>query len=609
MRRFAAHLALASLATAGMACRSKSSPPAPAVFAPALALVHVDPADNPAGLVLVSLQGSGLGPPSAGTFEPAGCGTSAAGAFVVLQDADGSTTFRARSTDAAEAIAWGGERVLLAAPPAAASTVSARLCAPGFDSGSIPAHVYAYDHFDVPPSSGTNAAPLAVAADAAGRLWLDEEFHTQLKTLEASGSFTQRDLPQAAGPGIFAQTIFGDTRSPIATLGEAITLDPAGRVWFTESGPAPYGGPNPNHSRVVAVDPLSAQIAAYNVPGDDNGVVGIAWDAARGRIWFTQARRSIGAAVAYQARLTSFDPALVTPDGTFDFAPVETCQRPDPSAAGTCSATLYRRCLTDHDCVLAGQVCPPGGDDRGCFHEYELPNDFGVALPSHLLVHSDGSVWYSAYWGGNHVGRLDPGTGSFRRFPLPDPDGKRACDYGACACFGGDPARQCSAHCCQYLLLGWGPWSLVEEVGGGIAFCGQTGLALGRIDAAHASGASCGGLDAAGRNPCVQTWRVPGSSFETDLVHSIAVDAAGKIWITWSPDLGHERDPAQLASVGYLDPATGHLLVFPPPSRFAFTDAAGGYVSFGGAGVTVDPSGAVWFADYFRHRLGRLRRL
>lgn len=175
----------------------------------------------------------------AGTFDQAGCGTSAAGAFVVLQDAEGGTTFRARSTDAAEAIAWGGERVLLAAPPAAAAAASARLCAPGFDSGPIPVHVYAYDHFDVPPSSGTNAAPLAVAADAAGRVWVDEEFHTQLKTLEASGSFTQRDLPQAVGPGIFAQTVFGDTQSPIATLGEAITVDPAGRVWFTESAPRP----------------------------------------------------------------------------------------------------------------------------------------------------------------------------------------------------------------------------------------------------------------------------------------------------------------------------------------------------------------------------------
>src|ERR1700694_4478200 len=147
-------LALACLATAWMACRSRSSPPE--VFAPALALVHVDPADNPAGLVLVSLQGSGLGQPSAGTFDQAGCGTSAAGTFVVLQDAEGGTTFRARSTDAAEAIGWAGERVLLAAPPAAAAAASARLCAPGFDSGPIPVHVYAYDHFGVPPSYGTH---------------------------------------------------------------------------------------------------------------------------------------------------------------------------------------------------------------------------------------------------------------------------------------------------------------------------------------------------------------------------------------------------------------------------------------------------------------------
>ena len=51
--------------------------------------------------------------------------------------------------------------------------------------------------------------------------------------------------------------------------------------------------------------------------------------------------------------------------------------------------------------------------------------------------------------------------------------------------------------------------------------------------------------------------------------------------------------------------------MFPPLSRYPFWDADG-FVAFGGAGiVAIDDAfggGTVWFADYFRHRLGRQDR-
>jgi streptogramin lyase len=461
------------------------------VFEPALALFHDDVADNPSAEILLSIQGTGLGQPAAGSFEAADCGTAAGGAFVVARDALGAEVLRARSTEPAETIAWGEDRIVLRLPGAAAPIATAQVCTASGTPGPIVVQSYAYDHVDIPPTTGTVATPLAVAADGARGVWVNEEFHTQLKTLEPSRQWTQRDLPQAAGPGIFAQTVFGDTPSHIATLGEAITVDPGGRIWLTESGPGPYSGPYANHSRIIGFDPVSSKLDVYAVPGDDNGVIGIGWDEARRRLWFTQARRSTGTfppAVAYEARLTSFDPSRIAPDATFDFVPVETCVKAGAAPVGTCSVTQHRRCIWDHDCVLAERVCPPATtDDGACFHEYELPAGSGVVLPSHLLVHSDGSIWYSAYWGGNHLGRLDPATGEISRFPLPDPAGKRTCDYAACNCFAADPALRCPTHCCQYLLLGWGPWSLLEGDLGSVVVCGQTSLSVARLDLARAT--------------------------------------------------------------------------------------------------------------------------
>jgi streptogramin lyase len=595
----------------GVTCRSSDpAPPAPQLFAPALAVFHEVAGEDPG--VFLSLQGTALGEPLGGTFEPADCGSRAGGRFVVLRDDGGAIVFRARSTDAAETNSWTNARILVRSPSSAAAAATAQVCAPELSSEPVPVLRYAYDHFDLPPSPGTNAVPLAVAADAAGRVFVNEEFHTQLKWLGPAGSWAQLDLPQAPGPGIFAQTVFGDTRSRIATFGEAILVDPAGRVWLTESGPGPYDGPNPNHSRIVMLDPGTSSVTAFNVPGDDNGALGLAWDEARHRIWFTQGRRAspdVPAAIVHEARLSSFDPDRIVPDNVFDFAPGETCLKDAGAPVGTCSGTTHRRCATDHDCVLADRVCPPGGADDGpCFREYELPADAGVVLPSHLLVHSDGSIWYSAYWGGNHIGRLDPSTGSIQRFPLPDPEGKRACDYGSCSCFSGDASLRCPQNCCLYLLLGWGPWSLVEDRAGAVLFCGQTGLEVAAFDVGRLANAECRSLDRSGRNPCIRQWPVPGAAPATDLVHSIALDADGRVWVTSSPDLGHESDPLHPASVGFLDPPSGRIHMLPPLSLFPYTDGTGRFVSFGGAGIAVDGGGAIWFADFYRHRLGRLRR-
>ena len=62
--------------------------------------------------------------------------------------------------------------------------------------------------------------------------------------------------------------------------------------------------------------------------------------------------------------------------------------------------------------------------------------------------------------------------------------------------------------------------------------------------------------------------------------------------------------------MGFLDHDTGRVRMFPPLSRYPFSDA-NGFVAFGGGGITPGPVvsasnslEAIWFTDYFRHRLG-----
>jgi streptogramin lyase len=596
------------LAVTVAACGGGGSPPPDAtppfaIAGPALAMVHVDPVDNAGERVLVAVHGA-LGDAIAGTFAAADCGAPAGGAFVLARDGGDAIVATAGST-AAETV-WTADRAIVDLPAAAAAATELEVCTPD-GRARVAIERWAYTHVDLPVSPMTSAAPLATAADADGRVWVNEEFHLQLKGVDPPSTIVVEDIPQAAGPGIFAQTTFGDTPSHIATLGEAITVTPDGRVWFTESGPSPYNGTNPNHSRVIAYDPETRAMSVYNVPGDGNGVIGVAWDAARGRIWFTQARRSVLVGlehvIALEARLTSFDPQRIPPDPTFAFAPVETCVVPGGETVGACSATTTRACLTDHDCVLATQVCPPGVvDDAACFHEYALPE---VTLPAHAMVHSDGSIWYAAYWGGNHVGRLDPATGNVSTFPLSEPDGLAACDFDSCGCFF-DPPVPCPAHCCQFQLLHWAPWSVIEEpTSGDVLFCGQTSLQVARIDGGAAGDSRCAALDG-GENPCVEEWTVPSLDPLANLVHSIARGPDGRIWVSASPGLHENRNAGDLSSIGFLDPASDRIVMFPPISRYPFADATG-FLAFGGAGIAIAPDGAIWFADYFRRRLGTLR--
>ena len=578
-----------------------------------IALVDEDPADNPDAFVAVSVTGAGLGSAVAG---PAGaCGAPESGAYLeVLSDAPPAIV---PSTDP-RIVLWRNTRIVVKLHPAR-QAVGVRVCTPAGASDASVITYYTYDHFALPPSEGTNPGPLALAIDDQHRVWINEEFHLELKYFDpATQQFTSLPIPRPIDPGPFATTVLDEHRTQISQSGEALVVDPYQRVWFTQGGAEPYPGDDPDHSRVVSYnprDPSGEGFRVFNVPGDHNGVYGVAWDAHRQRIWFTEAaRQSQGGApvVAQRARLVSFDPERIPFDNHFDFAVTNTCTpAAEPTQPGRCSNVPWRACLTPGDCILAEQICAPDAtDDRDCYHEYELPAD-GVYQPGHVVVHPDGSVWYTAYWGGNHIGRLDPDSGSFAIFPLPKPAGIDRCDYHRCLC-GAAPMEADCVDCCVLKIFGTAPWDIKVADNGDVVFSEYVNAALGRFDIARRSDPACTALDESGSNPCIRQLRVPGTPLVYQ-VHSIALDSGRNVWFT---EGGPMSDAKASTAVGYVGVDWNGPVLLPPLSLYPFYNSTGAYcptdldafVSFTGGGIAIDPiTGNVWFADYCRKRLGLLR--
>jgi streptogramin lyase len=318
--------------------------------------------------------------------------------------------------------------------------------------------------------------------------------------------------------------------------------------------------------------------------------------------------------VAQRARLASFDPAHIAPDDHSDFVSTATCAQRGSGMTGTCSNVATRACLRDSDCVFAEQICAPGAaDDSACFHEYELPADHPAFQPAHLVVHPDGSIWFTQYWVGSAIGRLDPQSSSFQLYPLAAPQAASSCNYQGCSCFcaaNDTSCVRCDGYCCELQSLQSGPWFIARAGTAGFWFSEYFNSAVGLIPAAAPSNPACTSLDVNGRNPCIAEVIVPGVDHPRQNIHSLALDGAGRVWFMQGGGTDQSGDPG---SVGYVD-SDFQMRLFPPLSLYPMSsdgtncEPAGHFVSFNGAGITIDGSGAVWFADYCRRRLGRLAR-
>jgi streptogramin lyase len=581
-----------------------------------VAIIHDDPGDNPTGFVALSVTGSGFGQPQVGSPD-ATCGSPDAGTYVELLDGG---PLRIAAADSQVRL-WSDTQVVVTTPRTA-PIGRVRLCTLHGWTPEVAVDSYRYDHFDVPPTSGTNPTPLALAIDAQHRVWINEEFHRELKFFDPlTETFGVLDIPKPPDPGPFAVALDGEGPTQTSQNAEAIVVDPNGRIWFTQGGGAPYVRRTPDHSRVVAYDPHAAgggRFRVYNIPGDHNGVYGVAWDDARRRVWFTQAARrsptSLPRDTVLRSRLINFDPQTIPADGHFDFSTAGTCvTASDEKALGTCSNAPSQPCLGADDCVLAEWICSRHATEpRACYRQYELPKAAQTFFPAHVAVHpADGSIWYTAYWGGNQLGRLDPDSGAFTLFPLSVPRAQAACDYSACTCSTADMNGKCRS-CCMYWMFGVAPWDLEVTNAGDVAFTEYLGGAVGRFRLSELQNPDCTVLDARGQNPCIDEVVVAPPGLR---VHSLALDHAQNVWFTQD---GPISDTSARTSVGYVLADWSGYVLLPPLSLYPFFNSDGsycqtdpqGFVSFTGAGISIDPdTQAIWFADYCRKRLGRLRRV
>jgi streptogramin lyase len=203
----------------------------------------------------------------------------------------------------------------------------------------------------------------------------------KLQTRASDGLVTARKVaPFATRNGRSSNTVFGER-----------VIEAAGDIWFTQGGLDRDTG-EPNHSRILRYDPQGTdspatldddRMCAYNVPGDNNTVTGIAYDG--NRIWFAEAQTRA---------LTSFDPDEVPCENLLDF---------DDPAAVAASAHRY--------CTAPGQA--------GCFRKVDVSGSF-IQL-AHLVIDPwEQAIWFTEYYAGG-IGRYDLRTGAVQRFQLPAP--------------------------------------------------------------------------------------------------------------------------------------------------------------------------------------------
>jgi streptogramin lyase len=404
--------------------------------------------------------------------------------------------------------------------------------------------VFAYDWFNIAPTPGTNASPLSIAVDNAQRVWVNQEFQLNFQRLDLStGVVTGLDTPKPPGPGPFASTIFSDHQSQTSVLGEGVMVDPLGRIWFTQGGGSLYGGIHENHSRIVCVlpdAPGGLEFRVYNVPNDWNEVIGLTWDPTRNWVWFAQGSLSQG------SRIVGFDPELIPWDNQFDFST-----------------------------SLQHQVGEPGLPSDPVFHFFDVPNP--GAFASHLIVKSNGDIWFTHFWG-SAIGRLQPFTGGMTTYPVP-------------------AAISLSL---PSIFVGAGPWQILEDPNGDIVFNEFFDSTITRFDISRADDPLTMQLDVNGLNPGMTDRVVPRFNRRREALHSIAYDLEGRLWYT----LHTENETGLDASVGYLTPDWRHM------TRFSPMDKTAGVGAWSAAGIALEPiSGDLFLAEFWRKRIGRLKQV
>ena len=101
-------------------------------------------------------------------------------------------------------------------------------------------------------------------------------------------------------------------------------------------------------------------------------------------------------------------------------------------------------------------------------------------------------------------------------------------------------------------------------------------------------------------NPCIREIADTGIDLTRDQMHSIAFAPDRRLWFS---EHGPQKG-ATAASIGFVTADRGEVVRLPPLAAYS------GNGNAGVAGLAIDPiSGDVWFCEFWRRRIGRIRRL
>ncbi len=368
--------------------------------------------------------------------------------------------------------------------------------------------------FDVWTRS-TTGSPLDITFDSSGDIWGLGEFSKGVAHVQA-GVLTHHDVPLRhnldSQSGLlspvapFGNPLGFDGSSSVTALGEKV-LAVGSSIWFTEGGTLLHQGTFPNHSRLVRFDksatdsaatPYDDRFCTIHVPGDDNEIIGSAWDGTR--LWVAESRPS-----ATQSALSWLVP------GDFTGACDDLLDYSDPAAVAAAAAANH---------------CSSPSQTR-CLHEVLLPAAAGRA--THLQWDSQGYIWFTDMTG-KVLGRYTVASGALKLYPLPPP--------------------HTNTSIVSVLFQGF-PWQL--RVDANAVYVGEySDMDLLRFDKKYATPSACESL-VNGKNPCITELYVP-KAWAGMALHSVAV-RSNHLWFTLTNESDAPDDPTA-SQFGYVDVST-----------------------------------------------------
>jgi streptogramin lyase len=564
------------------------------------------PSVTPGPIVLVSptvpctLQGGSC---LALSLTGSGFGAATGASSLLIWNDPGFAPVSVPATDP-NVLLWNDDRIVVAIATSIDHPTGIVITQAGGSSNRFTAERWTYQPFSTLAGGGTNQTPNFLTTDGFSTGWLVEEFGAFLKWWILPTGVVSRIALPACADNCFRTGLHSGT-TKLSDTSEDVTLAHNGKVWFTQGGrwdldvaQTPVG----NHSRVLSYEPQpffpgSGTFRIHNVPGDRNSVFPVAWDRVHGRIWFTERPRP---GIRPTSRIVSFDPAGINgrpgqPANNFNFTAAA-----QPCVAGFCSNAPTQACETNHDCVLADQICPANAqflvNDADCFHTYPVPDSawvFGL-----LPAPSGEEIWFADWFTSDrpYLGRLDAHTGAITRFPVrpvePIVDGL---------------------------------YRLAPAANGDVLFVRLLVNGIGRFDVSRAADPVCQTLvspnpsvdcetapDSSCANPCMrEVVPIPGYEGATSPVQvqiqEISEDPGGNLWFTQFSQL--PGNFSLNATVGYWKADRSGVALFPPFALFPAPSACPTNPGFQAVGVNAAENGDVWFADYCRNQLGRLRKL